>query len=232
MSTIEACGLPTSPAADRVASYQRWWHFALIGAWAILCAALLNYDASISHLIHTWADDGTWARRILKLSRYPFTWWGYAAVAIVLAFRVDRKKLLVGFVGATAACMGTVHLLKFILGRARPDLGLGAYHFAIFGNPADGLDSLPSGHTAQAVLLAALVFRYAPRTIWLLGPLAAMAALSRVAQERHFVSDVVTSVGIAILTVQVFVAMMGRDAFPRLWPGRTTSARAARTRQA
>jgi membrane-associated phospholipid phosphatase len=185
-------------------------------AWLAVLAVVVPFDAPIS----TWFDElgqrSPVFYRVMKLARYPFATWVYFALAAVLLLRQDRWRTIVGFAIPIAACFGSVHLLKFVIGRARPDQNLGPYHFDLFGDPFAGLDALPSAHTATAVLLTALLFRYYPRSVCLLAPLAVLASLSRVAQERHYLSDVVVGAGIPLLAVWLCVQLLGAEFYPHL----------------
>lgn len=91
----------------------------------------------------------------------------------------------------------TVNLLKPLIGRARPGSSTDAYDFRPFSKQ----DSWPSGHTAMAFALATAVsdeVRFTPVTIVLYGG-ATLTAWSRVNDNRHWTTDVVTGalVGIA-----------------------------------
>ena len=151
-------------------------------AWLVLLAIVLLFDARISTWFDAFARQDPVFLRVMKLSRYLFSTWVYVALAAALLLRQDRWRALVGFAVPVGACFGTVHLLKFVIGRARPDRNFGPFHFDLFGSPFAGLDGLPSAHTAAAVLLTALLFRYFRPSAWLLIPAAVLASLSRVAQ--------------------------------------------------
>ena len=185
-------------------------------AWLVLLAIVLLFDARISTWFDAFARQDPVFLRVMKLSRYLFSTWVYVALAAALLLRQDRWRALVGFAVPVGACFGTVHLLKFVIGRARPDRNFGPFHFDLFGSPFAGLDGLPSAHTAAAVLLTALLFRYFRPSAWLLIPAAVLASLSRVAQERHYLSDVIVGAGIALLTVWLCIQLLGAEFYPHL----------------
>jgi membrane-associated phospholipid phosphatase len=196
-------------------------------AWLAVAALVVPFDARISSWFDELGRSSPVFYRAMKLARYPFSTWVYFVIAAVLLLRQDRWRVLVGFAIPIAACFGSVHLLKFVLGRARPDQNFGPYHFDMFGDPFAGLDALPSAHTATAVLLTALLFRYYPRSVWLLAPLAVLASLSRVAQERHYLSDVIVGAGIPLLAVWLCVQLLGAEFYPHLMrPAALDSSRA------
>ena len=99
------------------------------------------------------------------------------------------------------------HIFKLLVGRTRPELWLGPFHFAHAGN-----DSFPSGHTVGAFALAGVLMFASPskslRVIAFL--LAAAVGISRVLAFRHWPSDVVASALIGLLAAWVSV----RDVTP------------------
>jgi membrane-associated phospholipid phosphatase len=185
-------------------------------AWLVLLAIVLPFDAPISTWFDAFAHQNPIFLRVMKLPNRLFSALAYFAVAGVLLLQRDRWRLLLGYLVPVGACFGTVHLLKFVIGRARPDQNFGPFHFDLFGDPFAGLDGLPSAHTAAAVLLTALLFRYYRPSAWLLIPAAVLASLSRVAQERHYLSDVIVGAGIALLTVWLCVHLLGAEFYPHL----------------
>jgi len=97
---------------------------------------------------------------------------------------------------AGAAAGIAVNIVKFIVGRARPELWLGTFHH-VHGSAS----SFPSGHTVGAFALAGVLILGA-RSIWLrvsAGLLAVAVAVSRVLAFRHWTSDVVASAAIGMI---------------------------------
>lgn len=260
-----------SSAPTMVASAKQRWGFRaprtwlLITAWLALLAATFCFDAGISTWVREAAPANSWALRILKVARYPFSIPVYVALGAVLlfdpatkrlAFDLRRRRQFVGFAIALAACLGTTHAVKFIVGRSRPHQdqplvhphataasdpasaeswpversgiagrhpgGGNPFHFDLFGDPDLRHDSLPSAHTVQFVLLLTLLGVYFPHSLWVTIPLAIPACLSRVAQGQHYLSDVFAGAGLTLLIVNICVAALGREFYPRLWPPRTT----------
>lgn len=97
------------------------------------------------------------------------------------------------------------HLLKFAVGRTRPELWLGPHHYA-----GGGAVSFPSGHTVGAFALAG-VLMFASRS-WPLRIaaflLAAGVGLSRILAFRHWPSDVVASALIGLLAASAAAAFV------------------------
>ncbi len=101
--------------------------------------------------------------------------------------------------------------LKISVGRSRPDRERGSGSLDFFHGSLDGSrGSFPSQHAAFAFSLASVTAERLPRSGWALYPLAALVALSRVHDDEHWASDVVT--GAAIGTAMgLWVAHRPRD---------------------
>lgn len=82
----------------------------------------------------------------------------------------------------------SVFVIKEIAGRATPSQGKGTTHFHLFG----GDDSFPSGHAAVSFATAAVFAdRFDQPIAAIAYGLATAVALSRVYNDKHFLSDVV-----------------------------------------
>jgi PAP2 superfamily. len=132
----------------------------------------------------------------------------------VLAVRATRvMRLAVYFLLSTGAASALVHLLKALVGRARPELiaELGAYSLT----PLTGdvlFESFPSGHSAAAGAffgaMALLLPRYA--VLFLLGALT--IGVTRVVVGAHYPSDVAAGLhlgGWAALAAATLLARAG-----------------------
>jgi hypothetical protein len=89
-----------------------------------------------------------------------------------------------------------VQLMKFAVGRTRPELWLGPFHHA-----RASASSFPSGHTVGAFALAGvLIFNSESKTMRIVALLLAFSvALSRVLAFRHWTSDVAASAAIGLI---------------------------------
>ena len=81
-------------------------------------------------------------------------------------------------------------LLKSAVGRSRPSEQQGAFHFRPFG----GGVSAPSGHTTEAFALAVVISEHYPQAWvpYVTYGIAALVGASRIQQNAHFASDVVS----------------------------------------
>lgn len=100
------------------------------------------------------------------------------------------------------------NVLKLIVGRTRPELWLGPFHFA-----GGGANSFPSGHTVGAFALAGVLL-FASRNMPLRVTailLAAAVGLARVMAFRHWLSDAVASACLGLLAAWIAVKLTQRD---------------------
>jgi membrane-associated phospholipid phosphatase len=106
----------------------------------------------------------------------------------------------VGMAVAGSAAGLIAHALKLVVGRTRPELWLGAFHYA-----RGGANSFPSGHTVGAFALAGVLL-FASRNLPLriiAFVLASAVGFSRILAFRHWTSDVVASALIGLLCAWV-----------------------------
>jgi membrane-associated phospholipid phosphatase len=117
-------------------------------------------------------------------------------IAGLLTIRRDRGQTFLRFALAISAAGIVVQLIKYLPGRARPNLVhdeslfYGPFGLLNHGPPIQ-IDSMPSGHTTAAFAMAfALAYRWRPLApLWFL--LAVGVGISRTLVDRHFPSDVV-----------------------------------------
>ena len=91
--------------------------------------------------------------------------------------------------------------IKRITGRARPDSGLGGFHF----DPFSGSESFPSGHASVAFAVAASLADDIHRP-WATAGLYTVAtgtAYSRLNDDRHWLSDVALGAVLGITTAKL-----------------------------
>ncbi|MEZ8095185.1 phosphatase PAP2 family protein [Photobacterium swingsii] len=93
------------------------------------------------------------------------------------------RELVVTGLTAFAIELPLYVVLKNSVKRSRPS------HLPSFITPSDKY-SLPSGHTAAAFIMAALITSYYPELAWLVWPWALLIGLSRVLLGVHYISDI------------------------------------------
>lgn len=99
-----------------------------------------------------------------------------------------------------ALAAGTVTMTKFLVGRSRPDEGRGAWTY----DPFTPGSSFYSGHSTMAFAMAAAISEeidntYATVTLY---SVAGLASLSRVYDNRHWLSDIVAGAALGIASAK------------------------------
>jgi membrane-associated phospholipid phosphatase len=103
---------------------------------------------------------------------------------------------------AGAAAGVSVQIVKYTIGRTRPELWLGPFH-----HTRAAATSFPSGHTVGAFALAGVLMLASPsRTMRVIALLLALSvAVSRVMAFRHWTSDVLASAAIGMILAAVAI---------------------------
>jgi membrane-associated phospholipid phosphatase len=206
-------------------------HWALPVALAIL-GFLLVYplDGAISHAARSLKLGGDVRREFETWQQYgQGVSMAFAAIVIALLDPRRRRRLL--DLAAAAVCsIVVVNLMKLFIGRPRPkfdDPGFFLWPTSVYPLPrADGtfflahaydlgkpissdLWSMPSSHTAYAVVLSMFLAALYPRLRWLVWGLAVFVGVARVVTGGHWPTDVI--VGAAVGYV------IARPAVYHLW---------------
>lgn len=207
--------------SDALSTERPWRRIAAISgaaglALTLLLGVLVRFDAIAEDI------DGAWMQKIFPLRGpggetvarlFDFLGGGWFAifalpigVAIVFLL-VKRPWAALVFVLASAVSAGIVQLLKVLFGRERPD--------EILLDLDSG--SFPSGHTANAATIAALLGVLLVRR-WVVAVSALYVlfmALSRTYLGAHWVSDTVggilLGVSVALAVWAVFAPQLSRE---------------------
>jgi membrane-associated phospholipid phosphatase len=161
--------LPSNPATSSIA----------IGG--ILSTSLSPLDDALAD----WEPEGVFTNGTifngLVLAAVTLTTYGVAH----LAGSSHVKHVTVDVLRAQLLSLGLTYGLKYTVGRERPDRSAN--------------DSFPSGHAAQTFASATVLARHlGPQATWPALVVASFIALSRVNQNRHFLSDVVFGAGLGV----------------------------------
>jgi membrane-associated phospholipid phosphatase len=173
---------------------------AAIGAAALVAAIWLSADAPVT----AWAERIN-SDELESWIRIANRFGGGMNPVMIIAFfllagmayanrRWIRHAIQMTVAGAAAGIV--VQILKFAVGRTRPELWLGPFHHA-----RAMASSFPSGHTVGAFALAGvLILSAESKMLRVMAALLAFAvALSRVLAFRHWTSDVAASAAIGLL---------------------------------
>jgi membrane-associated phospholipid phosphatase len=205
---------PAGPPSPTAAWLARWW-LPLTGAAALLIPLAATCDAPLTAWCAQYTPRGAPLRKALNVAAYLWPWWLLVVLGAGLLLTRQRGRVLPAYAVTVAVCMGLLHLLKFIVGRARPEAGIGPWHFTLGGDPNAGFDAFPSGHTTHGLLLALLLGCYVPRALYVALPLALALGASRIVVQYHWLSDVVGGVWLVLLVTGLAVRIMP-GAFPAL----------------
>jgi membrane-associated phospholipid phosphatase len=186
---------------------------------AVWCAAMVAASFADAPAARWARASGTAsavaASRWAAWVKAPGTFWFTVAVLAVLwaARRIDGRRVVL--VLAVAAFAGLNVVVKWVVGRTRPfklpePIADQPRPFELhpFWHGAWGLFhqrdlSFPSGHECTAFALVAGVWLVDRPAAWPLLVLAAAVGVERVAENAHYVSDVVAAVGFAGLGATV-----------------------------
>lgn len=199
----------------------------LLAFLAILTAAgLLGMDRIVAESVRKQEPDwlhqlATWISLSGGIGIYPFL----ALVVFCWACwgRPNRglRRVCLWVLTAEAATAVLVRILKVAFGRWRPDQILGG-RFEFFQLLKSKCHSFPSGHTADAAAVAAVLWFGFPRGRPLYVAWVVLMALARVGAEQHFVADAATGAALGILCalavgrkIDAIVRWMERRLFPQ-----------------
>jgi membrane-associated phospholipid phosphatase len=170
--------------AGRVAAGADWLRAGALGAGLVLASAVLDKRAfrfATDHAGNRWVKGGTNVGNALP-------WVGMGAAALAALEGSDPRRSRVGYAAAEAGAMAFLATtgLKYAVGRARPDAGLGSRDFQPFSADTNH-QAFPSRHAAVAWAVAT-PFAREYGADWLYGA-AALTTLARVGSREHWVSD-------------------------------------------
>jgi membrane-associated phospholipid phosphatase len=193
-----------------------------VGVWAAALALGLWLDAPVAH----WADRAAIDRdhvgnHLLKMGG---DWRFTLCVALaLLAWHRDSWQPA-GLLAITAATGGILYsLCKWFAGRRRPLVAIDPFAFSPFRNGWVGLFdepnlSFPSGHTCLAFATAATLGICIPRWRWLFYALACVVGIERVAENAHYLTDVIAGAGIGVIAAHLTYAVCSRLVRPLSQP--------------
>lgn len=195
------------------------------------CLAVLLATAGLiafaDRPISDWwgADGAVWAAdsAIHQIGNSIWYLVGLLLVMLVALWRRrtaggEKALVLDGVAGAAGFLFAAIALpgiattaLKFLIGRARPELW---EEHGIYGLSPLALEhrwqSFPSGHATTLFVLAAGLALLAPRWRMPLYALAALLALARVASHAHYASDIVGGAAVGIVSARWLARWLAR----------------------
>jgi len=160
---------------------------------AIYCKGLRRSIVDIAEIVTIWGDS-LWYYIIL-IPAFIYFWF-------LAKNKLWSKRIL--FILISLSASGLIsRLIKWLLGRYRPNmLEEGLFGFSFFGVGYD-LTSLPSGHTVTAFSLAFAVSILFPRASIMAFIIAISIGMTRIILTSHYLSDVIAGAGIGILSTML-----------------------------
>ena len=177
-------------------------------ATVAIVAAHIGDGWAWTHVVQPDIYDHDFGRMLRTVGYLPI--WLALALGMWLQTRDRRTAALIGLVPTAGGALCA--LLQLLLRRERPGLHAGHYYFRPFQDrPLHGAEfGLPSSHAMVAFSGAWLLCRLYPRgwPVWI--ALAVGCALSRVAAQAHFLSDVTVGAVAAYFLVAVIWGFAGQ----------------------
>ena len=175
---------------------HRAWLVAAL--WVLAIAVALLVDRPVSEWVARTAPlnkHGVFAR----LLKAPGDFWYFTLPLTALVVLFNRRHWIAAVPLLLAALFqgSSYSLLKWLIGRHRPVLKIDPFTVHPFAGGFYGLLhsesglSFPSGHAALAFATATVMARLLPRWRPAFFVVAALVAVERVAENAHYVSDVI-----------------------------------------
>ena len=172
--------------AARMAAKADWLTAGAVFAGAVIASSTLDHRADEFALQHA---DKRWLKG-LNTTGNALPWVALGGAALVTLDDSDPVRARTGYTALEAGGTALIAVtgMKYAVGRARPQAGLGSHQFQPFSGGANN-DSFPSGHaiTAWSVLTPFALEYDAP---WLYG-VASLTNAARVGSRQHWLSDTV-----------------------------------------
>lgn len=192
-----------------------WRDAAILEGFAILAVASAPLDRRIARRLQdSTLQQDRWLRKTARIVRTIADPGSYVIGAGLYAFgrlAKNERAADLGLHGTEALAVGhgLALLLKGVVGRARPYHNIDNPHdYQLFRGFGGGpYRSMPSSHTVAAFAAAAAVTsetsRWWPSSVWYVAPAmyggAALAGVSRVYNNRHWASDVITGAALGTM---------------------------------
>lgn len=185
-------------------------HWGVVGVAAVLTLLTIPLDQ--------WVIAGLTADAVRpRLEQAIGLLKGLAPAGVILAILSvfpNRRRLYVGFLVPLLGHLPILHLLKWLIGRARPLAEQGPFHFEPL-SAAKYADAFPSGHAAGATVFALLLAIYFPRSRWVFYVWLVLMGLERVVLRMHFLSDVIAGYALGASVVYACVRLLGTKFYER-----------------
>ena len=176
----------------------------ITGVWLAALGVGLWLDAPVARLAYRAAIDRDHiGNHLMKMGG---DWRFTLAVGLALIVWHRDGWRITGLLAISATVGGVLYtLVKWSAGRQRPVVLIDPFAFSPFRNGFEGFLnepnlSFPSGHTCLAFATAATLAMCIPRWRYLFYGLAAVVGAERVAENAHYLTDVIAGAGLGVLS--------------------------------
>jgi membrane-associated phospholipid phosphatase len=202
----------------------------ITGVWLVALAVGLWLDAPVARFAYRAAIDRDHiGNHLMKMGG---DWRFTLAVGLALiAWHRDGWRITC-MLAVSATVGGILYtLVKWSAGRQRPVVLIDPFAFSPFRNGFEGFLnepnlSFPSGHTCLAFATAATLAICIPRWRYLFYGLAAVVGVERVAENAHYLTDVIAGSGLGVLSA--YLTYWGTDRMAGAKRARAADANASR----
>ena len=190
-----------------------------LGLWLLAMAAGFWLDGPVARwAYHAAIERDHPGNHLMKMGG---DWRFTLAVALALLAWHPQSWRAAGLLALSAATGGVLYsLCKWLAGRQRPVVLINPFAFSPFRNGWWGLFdepnlSFPSGHTCLAFATAACLAICIPRWKYAFYALAVVVGVERVAENAHYLTDVIAGAGIGVLSAYLAYWSSNRLLRPR-----------------
>ncbi|MFI4896841.1 MAG: phosphatase PAP2 family protein [Phycisphaerales bacterium JB059] len=220
-------------------------------ALLILGGVVFPWDGPVSDAARSLRLGGDLRRELEALQQYGQGASILLVVLLIWALDPPRRRRLLDYALAIGVTALAVMPMKLLVGRPRPKFGdpehilgpLGVYPvgedaglrhaWEVGSGISSDLWSMPSSHTAYAVVLSVFLTLMYPKLRWIAVGLALLVGVCRVLFGAHYPSDVLVGGGLALLVAPpivrswrgvrlldwLWVRLVDKNATPA-WPGK------------
>ena len=185
--------------------HKRFWFIALLLSLLMIAASfIIFFDIAIGNYIKTIESPlQSFARPFNSFIDERIVLISSVLLFLIFRFVFSYFSIHMLFLHMLVTqCIGqlSLRIIKVVVGRARPFVAIeSGYNFLRSMNFSTDFHSFPSGHALGIFIIASSLSYRFPKYTLLFFPIAFVLALSRVALLEHFISDILTSLVLALL---------------------------------
>jgi len=152
----------------------------------------MNIDVKTREIVLSSEND------LIKSSMHFISRVGGEELSIPLAYSLPGKEYRKDLTKAICINALITYGLKSSIGKRRPPGPIEYKHFT----SDSSYHSMPSGHTSHAFAIATVIARYHPKYKFAAYTLATLIGISRVYDDKHWITDVAVGAGVGYLSAK------------------------------